>query len=152
MSNPSLPGVLASLAPVLNRYGYLAVGGFITLEDFGIPLPGETILIAAAVYAGAGKLNIIAVLVIGVVAAVLGDNIGYLIGTYGGRRVVERWGRYVFITPERLDKAEAFFQRRGGWIVVIARFIEGLRQLNGIIAGTSSMPWRKFVVYNILGA
>jgi membrane protein DedA with SNARE-associated domain len=151
-AHQTLPGVLASLAPVLNRYGYLAVGGFITLEDFGIPLPGETILIAAAVYAGAGKLNIIAVLVIGVVAAVLGDNIGYLIGTYGGRRVVERWGRYVFITPERLDKAEAFFQRRGGWIVVIARFIEGLRQLNGIIAGTSSMPWRKFVVYNILGA
>jgi membrane protein DedA with SNARE-associated domain len=152
MSHPALPGVLASLAPVLNRYGYLAVGGFVTLEDFGVPLPGETILIAAAVYAGAGKLNIAAVVAIGVVAAVVGDNIGYLIGVYGGRRVVERWGKYVFITPERLDKAEGFFQRRGGWIVVVARFIEGLRQLNGIIAGTSSMPWHKFVLYNILGA
>jgi len=152
MSHPSLPGVLASIAPVLNQYGYLAVGGFITLEDFGVPLPGETILIAAAVYAGAGQLNIALVVVIAVIAAVVGDNIGYLIGMYGGRRVVERWGKYVFITPERLDKTEEFFQRRGGWIVVIARFIEGLRQLNGIIAGTSSMPWHKFLVFNLLGA
>ena len=148
----TLPGVLASLAPVLNQYGYLAVGGFITLEDFGIPVPGETILIAAAVYAGAGKLNIALVVIIGVVAAVIGDNIGYAIGAYGGRRVVERYGKYVFITPERLDKAEHFFSKHGGGVVVVARFIEGLRQLNGIIAGTSSMRWQKFVVFNFLGA
>jgi len=148
----SLPGVLASLAPVLDQYGYLALGGFVTLEDFGVPLPGETILIAAAVYAGAGKLNIFAVIAIGFVAAVIGDNIGYLIGSYGGRRVVERYGKYVFITPERYEKAERFFQKRGGGIVIVARFIEGLRQLNGIIAGTSSMPWRRFVVFNIIGA
>jgi membrane protein DedA with SNARE-associated domain len=148
----SLPGVLASLAPVLNQYGYLAVGGFVTLEDFGVPLPGETILIAAAVYAGAGKLNIYAVIAIGFVAAVIGDNIGYLIGSYGGRRVVERYGKYVFITPERYEKAERFFQKRGGGIVIVARFIEGLRQLNGIIAGTSSMPWHRFVIFNAIGA
>lgn len=148
----TLPGVLASLAPVLNQYGYLAVGGFITLEDFGIPVPGETILIAAAVYAGAGKLSIAVVMIVGVVAAVVGDNIGYAIGAYGGRRVVERYGKYVFITSERYEKAERFFQKRGGGIVVVARFIEGLRQLNGIIAGTSSMPWHRFVVFNILGA
>ena len=148
----TLPGVLASLAPVLNQYGYLAVGGFLTLEDFGVPVPGETILIAAAVYAGAGKLNIAVVLIVGVVAAVLGDNIGYAIGAYGGRRVVERYGKYVFITPERYEKAERFFQKRGGGFVIVARFIEGLRQLNGIIAGTSSMPWRRFVVFNIIGA
>jgi len=148
----ALPGVLASLAPVLNQYGYLAVGGFLTLEDFGVPVPGETILIAAAVYAGAGKLNIAVVMIVGIVAAVLGDNIGYAIGAYGGRRVVERYGKYVFITPERYEKAERFFQKRGGGIVIVARFIEGLRQLNGIIAGTSSMPWRRFVVFNIIGA
>lgn len=148
----TLPGVLANLAPVLNQYGYLAVGGFLTLEDFGVPLPGETILIAAAVYAGAGKLNIAVVMIVGIVAAVLGDNIGYAIGAYGGRRVVERYGKYVFITPERYEKAERFFQKRGGGIVIVARFIEGLRQLNGIIAGTSSMPWHRFVVFNIIGA
>jgi len=152
MSHHALPGVLASLAPVLNQYGYLAVGGFVTLEDFGIPVPGETILIAAAVYAGAGKLNIAVVMIVGIVAAVVGDNIGYAIGAYGGRRVVERYGKYAFITSERLDKAEYFFDKHGGKVVVVARFIEGLRQLNGIIAGTSSMRWHRFVVFNIVGA
>ena len=123
MTHHNLPGVLAGLAPILDRYGYLAVGGFITLEDFGIPVPGETILIAASVYAGAGELNIVLVIVIGIIAAILGDNIGFAIGTFGGRRLVERYGRYVFISPERLDKAERFFDRYGGWVVVVARFI-----------------------------
>ena len=72
MSAQPLPGLLAHLAPVLDHYGYLAVGGFITLEDFGVPVPGETILIAAAVYAGAGRLNIVAVGLVAIVAAVVG--------------------------------------------------------------------------------
>ena len=152
MSNAELPGVLGDLSPVLNQYGYLAVAGFITLEDFGLPAPGETILIAAAVYAGAGKLNIVVVVLLAIVAAVVGDNIGYAIGYFGGRRLVTRWGRYVFITEERLDKAESFFDRHGGKIVVVARFVEGLRQINGIAAGISSMKWRHFIVYNFVGA
>jgi membrane protein DedA with SNARE-associated domain len=147
-----LPGLLADLAPVLDHYGYLAVGGFITLEDFGIPVPGETILIAAAVYAGAGKLNIVAVGLIAVLAAVAGDNIGYAIGFFGGRALVVRFGKYVLITHERLDKAEGFFERYGGIIVAGARFIEGLRQVNGIVAGTIRMPWPRFLIFNTLGA
>ncbi|MGI8578864.1 MAG: DedA family protein [Nocardioidaceae bacterium] len=147
-----LPGVLATLEPILNQYGYLAVGGFITLEDFGVPVPGETILIAAAVYAGAGKLNIALVVLIGVVAAVVGDNIGYAIGHFGGRQLVLRYGRYVFITAERLDKAQGFFERHGGKVVTVARFIEGLRQANGIVAGISGMAWPRFLIFNLLGA
>ncbi|MEV6795003.1 DedA family protein [Streptomyces sp. NPDC051320] len=149
---PPLPGPLAALAPLLDDYGYLAVGVVICIEDFGVPVPGETILIAAAVYAGAGQLNIILVAVIAVLAAVLGDNIGYLIGRTGGRAFVHRWGRYVFLTPARFQKAEDFFTRHGGKVVTVARFIEGLRQANGIIAGTSGMPWRRFLVFNTLGA
>ena len=152
MSSGQLPGVFATLAPVLDRYGYLAVGGFVLLEDFGVPTPGETILIAAALYAGAGKLSIVLVVMIAWVAAVLGDNIGYAIGAFGGRRLVGRYGRYVLITEERLDKAGEFFERHGGKVVVVARFIEGLRQLNGIVAGTSSMTWRRFLVFNAIGA
>jgi membrane protein DedA with SNARE-associated domain len=152
MSSAELPGVFATLAPVLDRYGYLAVGGFVLLEDFGVPTPGETILIAAAVYAGAGKLSIVVVVLIAWVAAVLGDNIGYAIGAFGGRRLVVRYGRYVLITEERLDKAGSFFERHGGKVVVVARFIEGLRQVNGIVAGTSAMTWRRFLVFNVLGA
>jgi membrane protein DedA with SNARE-associated domain len=152
VTDPQLPGIFAKLAPTLDHYGYLAVGGFVLVEDFGIPVPGETILIAAAVYAGAGKLNILVVALIGFVAAILGDNIGYLIGRVGGRPLIERFGRFIFLTPERLDKAEAFFTRHGGKVVTIARFVEGLRQANGIIAGITGMHWLRFLAFNALGA
>src|SRR5882757_1431453 len=152
MSAQTLPGLLAHLAPVLDHYGYLAVGGFITLEDFGVPSPGETILIAASGYAGAGRLNIVAVGLIGFAAAVLGDNVGYAIGRFGGRTVVLRFGRYVLLTEERLARAESFFTRHGGKIVIVARFVEGLRQANGIIAGITRMHWLRFVAFNSLGA
>jgi membrane protein DedA with SNARE-associated domain len=149
---PELPGVLGSLAPLLDHYGYLAVAGLILLEDFGVPAPGETVLIAGAVYAGAGHLDIIAVAAIAIAAAVAGHNIGYAIGHFGGRRLVLRFGRYVFLTPERLSTAERFFTRHGGKVVIIARFVEGLRQANGIIAGITGMPWRRFLAFNALGA
>ncbi len=149
---PELPGIFGTLAPLLNSYGYLAVGGLLFLEDFGVPVPGETILIAAAVYAGAGQLNIAVVVLIGFLAAVAGDNVGFAIGHFGGRALVLRFGRYVFLTPERLDKAEGFFTRHGGKVVTIARFVEGLRQANGIVAGLAKMPWRRFLVFNALGA
>jgi membrane protein DedA with SNARE-associated domain len=151
-STPQLPGVLASLAPLLNKYGYWAVGFMLLVEDFGIPVPGETTLIAAAVFAGAGQLNVVAVGVVGFLAAILGDNIGYLIGRLGGRALILRYGRYVFLTGERLEKAEGFFGRHGGKIVVVARFIEGLRQANGIIAGITGMHWLRFLACNALGA
>jgi len=149
---PALPGFLNSLAGPLNHYGLWAVLLLVLLEDFGIPVPGETVLIAAAIYAGAGRLNVVAVGCIGFIAAVTGDNIGYAIGRFGGRAVVLRWGKYVFITEERLGKAEDFFDHHGGKIIVIARFVEGLRQANGIIAGIAEMHWLRFVAFNALGA
>ena len=151
-SPPPLPGFLNSLAGPLNSFGYWAVLLFVMLEDFGIPVPGETVLIAASVYAGAGRLNVVLVGLIGFVAAVIGDNIGFAIGHFGGRALVLRWGRYVRLTEERLDKAEAFFNHHGAWIITVARFIEVLRQANGIIAGTTGMRWLRFLAYNALGA
>lgn len=152
MLPPHLPGVLHTLEPTLDNYGYLAVAGFVLVEDFGVPVPGETILILGAVYAGTGRLNILLVALIGFLAAALGDNIGFAIGHLGGRRLVERFGRYILLTPERLQKATDFFERHGGKIVVVARFIEGLRQANGIIAGITGMHWAKFLAFNALGA
>src|ERR1700682_4103153 len=99
-----LPGVLRALEPALDQYGYLAVAAFVLLEDFGVPVPGETILILGAVYAGTGRLNVVLVGLIGLIAAVVGDNIGFLIGHLGGRPLVERYGRYLLITPERLER------------------------------------------------
>jgi len=147
-----LPGVFHHLEGPLNHWGYLAVGAFLFLEDFGVPLPGETMLIAAALYAGTGQLNVWMVGLVGFVAAVLGDNVGFVIGHFGGRRLIDRFGKYVFLTPKRFDRAEAFFVRHGSEVVAIARFVEGLRQLNGIIAGTVGMHWRKFILFNAVGA
>jgi membrane protein DedA with SNARE-associated domain len=151
-AQPVLPGFLNSLASPLEHFGLWAIFALVLLEDFGIPVPGETVLIAGAIFAGSGQLNVVAVGLVGFVAAVIGDNIGYGIGRFGGRALVERWGKYVFITPERLDKAEDFFKRHGGKIITIARFVEGLRQANGIIAGITDMHWLRFVAFNALGA
>lgn len=140
------------MAPFLDSYGYSGVALLLFVEDFGLPVPGETILIAASIYAGTGKLNVVLLAAIAIVAAVVGDNVGFLIGHYGGEALVRRYGRYVLLTPEKLDKAKEFFNRRGGIVVTIARFVEGLRQLNGIIAGSAEMSWRRFLLFNIIGA
>jgi membrane protein DedA with SNARE-associated domain len=152
MADAQLPGVFSDVQPLLEHYGYLGVAGMLFLEDFGVPVPGEIMLIAAAVFAGAGQMNIAVVFLVAVLAAVIGDNIGFLLGHFGGRPLAERFGRHVFLTPQRLDRAEAFFNRHGGKIVTVARFIDGLRQLNGLLAGIGGMHWLKFLGYNALGA
>jgi membrane protein DedA with SNARE-associated domain len=148
---PVLPGFLNSLASPLSHYGLWAILVLVLVEDFGIPVPGETVLIAGAIYAGSGRLNVVAVGLVAFGAAVLGDNIGYAIGRWGGRALIDRYGKYIFLTPERLEKTEHFFDRHGTKIIVVARFIEGLRQANGIIAGITDMHWLKFLLANALG-
>ena len=144
--------VMVSLQPYLSHYGYWAVFGALLLENFGMPVPGETLLIAGALLASHGKMDIVSLLLTACLAAVTGDNIGYAIGRFGGRRLVFRYGRYLFITEERLNKAEEFFRRYGGAVVIMARFLALLRQLNGIVAGTAKMSWHRFLAYNMLGA
>lgn len=152
MSTP-LPGFLAGLAPILDHYGYWAIGGLLLLENIGVPVvPGEFSLIAGAIYAGTGRMNVVVVGVVGVVTAFAGAEIGYAIGRFGGRTLVTRYGRYVFVKPHHLDRAEAAVSRYGGVVVVIARFIVGLRELNGIIAGITGMHWLRFTIYNAVGA
>ena len=128
-----------TVKPYLDHYGYWALFGAILLEDFGMPVPGETLLIAASLLASQGEMHIVSVLLIACVAAVTGDNIGYGIGRFGGRKLVLGYGRYVLITEQRLQKAEGFFRKYGGLVVVVARFFAVLRQLNGIVAGTAKM-------------
>jgi membrane protein DedA with SNARE-associated domain len=148
-----LPHVIQPIAPYLDRYGYLAVFGGVLLEDFGVPVPGETLMIAGAAVAGlTGHLFVGWVMLLAFFGAVIGDNIGFAIGYFGGRTLLRRYGRYVLIREKQLEKAEHFFDRHGAKVVVVARFIEGLRQLNGILAGASEMRWRKFLLYNAIGA
>jgi membrane protein DedA with SNARE-associated domain len=140
------------LLGVVDRLGYPGVAGIVFVESFGIPAPGETAIIAGAVYAGRGHLDIVTVAAVAFLAAVLGDSLGYLIGRRGGRPLILRFGRYVRLTPPRLAKVEGFMSRQGPKIVVVARFVEGLRQFNGIVAGMTRMRWWVFLVSNTIGA
>ncbi|HEX4193288.1 MAG TPA: DedA family protein [Stellaceae bacterium] len=133
-------------------YGYLAVFLGIFFEDFGLPTPGETMLIAGAVLASHGTLNIYWLLLVAWTGAIAGDSIGYVIGAKGGNRLLTRYGARIGITEARLKKVEAFFARYGDIVVVFARFFLILRQFNGIVAGTLEMPWPRFLVYNAIGA
>jgi membrane protein DedA with SNARE-associated domain len=145
----SAVGFLTSLVA---RYGYLGLALLVGVESFGVPAPGETAIILGAGYAARGQLAVVGVAVTAFVAAVSGDSIAYLIGRTGGRRVVLRYGRFVGLTRERFTRLEAVMNRHGPKIVAAARFVEGLRQFNGFIAGATGMPWRRFVLYNAAGA
>jgi membrane protein DedA with SNARE-associated domain len=141
------------MAPLLDDYGYLAVAGLLFLENLGVPVvPGETMLIAGAIYAGAGQMNVVALGLVAVAACVAGAFGGWAIGWFGGRGLAERYGRYVFLTAKRLDRAERFFASRGAFVITFARFLEGLRQANGIIAGLMEMRWARFLIFNGIGA
>ena len=137
---------------IVGDYGYLAVTLGILLEDFGLPTPGETLLIAGAILASGGALNIYILLPLAWAGAVIGDNIGYVIGRTGGHRLMVRYGRRIGITDARLKRVEDFFDRYGGWVIVFARFVVVLRQFNGIVAGTLEMHWLHFTVLNAIGA
>lgn len=138
--------------PFINQYGYTAIFVGILLEDFGLPVPGETLLVAGALVASQGRLSIVWLALLAWLGAVLGDNIGYAIGRFGGRRLVLGYGRYVGVRAAHLERVEHFFERFGGPIVVLARFFAVLRQLNGIVAGIGGMPWPQFFAYNMIGA
>jgi len=152
-AKPQLPPIMQAVAGPLDHYGVWAVALLLLLENIGIPVvPGEFAMIAGAIYAGAGQLNVIVVGVASVAACFVGAMIGYGIGRAGGRRLVLRYGKYVFIKEHHLDKAEHAVQRYGGVIVVAARFIVGLRELNGIISGVTGMKPVTFTVANLIGA
>src|SRR5215204_4320508 len=136
---------------LIEHYGYLVILFGVMLESTGVPLPGETILLAAGVLVQRGHLDLGDAIVFGIMGAVIGDQIGYWVGREGGRPFVLRWGSYVFITPERLGRTEAFFERHGGKAVFLARFFSGLRVFGALVAGISRMRWGTFILYNALG-
>src|ERR687886_2017705 len=136
---------------LIEHYGYLVVFFGVMLESTGVPLPGETILLASGLLAQRGHIDVGDAIVFGSLGAVVGDQIGYWVGREGGRPFVLRGGRYIFIPPERLGRAEAFFARHGGKAVFLARFFSGLRVFGALVAGTSRMHWRTFIFYNALG-
>jgi membrane protein DedA with SNARE-associated domain len=134
-------------------YGYWAVFFGVMLENAGVPVPGETILLIAGYFASTGEFNIALVMIIAASGAIVGDNIGFAIGHHYGRGFLLRVGRFFFLTPKRLEHMENYFERYGNKTILVARFITGLRVFAALLAGASrKMPWRVFVLYNMAGA
>jgi membrane protein DedA with SNARE-associated domain len=139
---------LARVQPLLERYGYGAAFAAVMAEGMGVPTPGQTLLMASALEAATGRMNIALLLFLVTTAATVGNSIGYAIGRWGGRMALDK----LRVNPERQQHLDDLFKRRGGMVILLARFLDGLRQLNGIVAGVLRMPWWTFTAYNVAGA
>lgn len=140
------------LQDLFSRYGYAVVFLGVFLENTGLPVPGETALLAGAALAHFGELSLVRVILVAMAGATLGDNLGFLIGRRGGRQFIERFGGRVGLTAKRLRQFDRFFDRHGARTVFIARFITGLRVFGAVLAGASRLRWRDFLIYNAAGA
>ena len=139
---------LAKVQPLLERYGYWAAFAAVMPEGIGIPTPGQTLLMASALEAAQGRMNIGVLLFLVTTAATLGNSVGYAIGRWGGRMVLDK----LKINSRRQQHLDDLVKRHGGLVILLARFLDGLRQLNGIVAGMMRMPWWTFTAYNVSGA
>ena len=146
--HPLLAHLVKEGRPILDHYGYggLFLANF--AEGAGIPLPGQTLTIAAALLATKGDLNISAVILLAFTGTLSGSCLGYLIGRTGGRALLLRCR----LPVDRLERLESFFARRGAMVVVVARFVDGLRQLAPLVAGSLEMPWWRFFLASVVGA
>jgi undecaprenyl-diphosphatase len=140
------------LIDLFAHYGYAVVFGGVFLENMGLPIPGETMLLAGAALAHLGTLSLKLVILTAIAGATLGDNVGFFIGRRGGRAIAERHGWRIGLTPPLLAEFDRFFERHGPKTVFIARFITGLRVVGAVLAGASGMRWPIFLVYNASGA
>lgn len=142
-----------SIPHLVENYGYAAVFVLVAVESLGVPLPGETALIAAATYAGLHphKLSIGWVFVVAAAAAILGDTTGYWIGDKGGYRLLYRYGHYVRLDEPKIKVAKYLFDRRGGAVVFFGRFVSVLRTYAAFLAGTTRMRYRRFLLFNASG-
>src|ERR1700682_32994 len=137
---------------LLATYGYAAVFLFIAIESTGIPFPGETMLITASIYAGhTHRLNIVLVLPVPAAGSVIGDNLGYAAGHWGGYRLLRRYGRFIRLDQKRLKLGQYLFLQHGGKVVFCGRFISILRAYAAFLAGTNRMPWWRFLMFNAAG-
>ncbi len=137
---------------LLTTYGYLAVLVFVGIESIGIPFPGETMLVTAAIYAGTThRLHIALVIAAAAIGAILGDNIGYWIGRVGGYRLLRRYGRYIRLDEPKLKLGQYLFNKHGGKVVFFGRFISVLRTFAAFLAGVNRMEWGRFLVFNASG-
>lgn len=144
---------LHHLREFVANYGYWAVAIALLCENAGLPVPGETTLLFASFLAySEHRLHLGWIIVIATGAATLGDNLGYAIGHYGGRPLLERYHKLFHVEPSALARGETLFSRYGAFTIFFARFVFGMRVVAGPLAGVLHMPWRAFLLFNFLGA
>ena len=143
--------MLASLINVPTGIGYPLLFAFVAAESAGALVPGETSLIVAAALAGQGTFSLPLVIAVAAGAAIVGDNVGYVIGRRGLRRLVDRPGRWAAGRRQLVERGEEFFARHGSPTVFFGRWLPGLRVVTSWLAGADRMPWRRFLVWNALG-
>ena len=135
------------------EWGYWTVPAILLLENAGVPVPGETVLLFASFLAyDEGELRLPYLILLAIAACTLGDNLGYLIGHSGGRPLLARYQHIFRIRDRTIRRGERLFERRGHLAIFFARFIFGMRIIAGPLAGVLCMPWRQFVIFNFLGA
>jgi membrane protein DedA with SNARE-associated domain len=145
--------VVALLRDFLIHHGYWAVAATLLLENMGLPVPGETILLLASFLAYSEHLLRLPILILtGILAATLGDNIGFVIGYRGGRALLQKYQHLLRMSPGTIRRGERVFERYGTVTIFFARFVFGLRMIAGPLAGVLRMHWKKFAVFNFLGA
>lgn len=143
------PGSIVDLIPA---YGLWLLFAVVMLESMGVPMPGETALVGAAIFAGTThRLGIGSVVAVAAAAAIVGDNLGYAIGRLVGVRLLVRYGHHLHLTEARLRIGQYLFRRHGGKIVFFGRFVAFLRAFAAVLAGANRMPWPHFLLMNALG-
>ncbi len=140
------------IAHLVHLYGYWVVAVVVGLESMGLPLPGETTLVVAAILAArTHEASITLIVASAIVGAVVGDNVGYWLGREFGYRLLLRYGRYIMVTDARIKLGEYLFRLHGGKVVFFGRFIALLRALAAFLAGVNQMPWDRFLAFNVAG-
>jgi len=150
--NPNAQHYIDLLSPYIYSYGYWIAFFGMMLENAGIPVPAETALIVLSFFAGLGALKISLLIPIAILGDIIGDNTGFCIGRFGGRPLVEKYGRYIRIDKPKLDAMESLFKERGGSVIFTAHFFATTRITAALIAGISHIKYKRFLFFNVIGA
>lgn len=152
MYPPVADTIFQTLSNFFAQYGYWVIFFGVMLENGGVPVPGETVLLFAGFLAHEGKMNLERAILTGIAGASIGDTLGYCVGHYGGQAFIERYRKRLGFFGRHFQKAQTYYLKHGQWAVFVARFITGLRMFSGIFSGSFNMPYLRFLAFDFSGA
>ncbi len=144
--------IFQTLSEFFARYGYWVIFFGVMLENGGVPVPGETVLLFAGFLAHQGQINLERAILTGIAGATIGDSLGYCLGRFGGKALIEKYRQRLGFFARHFDRAEKYYLKHGQWAVFVARFITGLRMFSGIFAGSFKMSYLRFLIFDFSGA